>query len=758
MHSYIQFVTTPAADTPGTGLVLHFDEKRYFFGQAHEGLQRASLQHGSKVFKVREMFLTGVTGWQTTGGLIGLILTLADSAKASLASQNEQQRLRRDRAVHRAKLDEEQWLSRRAKPGKMKKPRPVESIPEFAELTQEPLSIHGGPNISHMLATARSFVFRQGMPLDVDEITASNVSASPKAELQPTWQDAHVKVWAMPISSQEQGNMVEARFGVSSKKRDLEHYMNGQQLEPTSMEDNQIPGQGSTEEQAQKIREHALHEMFRSAWRYDNLVETALADVEMPAKMFIRDPATNELKSYKGPMPSRTNSLSDTNVLVRQPWPGALITDLPPTTPSSTSMSYIVRNQKQRGKFMARAAKSLGVPPVMNSLLAKGECVTLDDGRVIRPDQVLEAEKEGGGMAVIDLPSRHFIAALLRRPEWREEEIMKGVQAFIWILGPGVAQDTSLVGFIEEFKHCKHIFSSPDHCPNQFMMTSAAAAAVQHHLIDPERYTLLQHHNVGSEDIRAIANDPAHIMAKPGLMVQLEPSFHVQDQEVSHPVNLIQAIDQVPSAVWELAKQAKDDVKTELAQLPPEDQGLPSPEAEIICLGTGSALPSLHRNVAGTLLRVPGQGSYLFDLGENTLGQLRRMYSPAELAEILRDLKMIWVSHLHADHHLGMAAVIKAWYEEVHGQDLVKRRRVSIEDRFLRKDKIFEDGRRLFVVGTRDLVRWLSEYSSVEDYGYDQLVPLNVSRLASAGHASQQTKFDWDSIDLGFEFTGGAST
>lgn len=763
MRSHIQVITTPTVDTPGTGLILHFDDKRYFFGQAHEGLQRASLQHGSKLLKVREMFLTGRTQWQTVGGLLGTILTLADSAKASLTSQKDQLRIKREYALRRAREEEEHWL-RNAKSGKIKKPRPIESLPEVVDLTPEPLGIHGGPNITHMLATARSFVFRQGMPMHVDEVTEGEERTGPDLDWQPTWQDSNIKVWAMPITSLDQSHTVASRqaTGTSgktiSKKRNLESYMNGQQQGLTDMEEEgQIHALDDIENKAQNIRGHVIHEMFRSDWRFDNLVETPLIDVKLPAKLFVRDQETKRLRVYEGPLPDGIAPVPDVNVFVRQPWPGALVDHLPPTTPSSTAMSYIVRNHKQRGKFMARVAKDLGVPPAMNSHLTRGENVILDGGKVVTPDQVLEAGKEGGGVAIVDLPSVEFIPALLRRPEWYEEKIMTGVEAFIWILGRDVIQDQSLVKFMEEFKDFKHIFSSPDHCPNEFMMTSAACAGVRHHLIDPERYTLLQHHNISSKPVETIAQVSTPVMAKSGLILQLEPSVTIQNHDVNQAVNLIHAVDQMPLEVYKLATRAKKDIAADNAQFSLEDQNVPSPDAEIIFLGTGSALPSLHRNVAGTLLRVPGVGSYLFDAGENTLGQLKRIYSPEELTEVLRDLKMIWISHLHADHHLGTAAVIKAWYEVVHGQDHVKRHKVSMENHLSHVDKILDEGRRLFCVGNNHLMRWLYEYSSVEDYGYDQLVPLEVKALTTLTAQNYKTRLEWDSIDLGFESSDNVS-
>ena len=44
--------------------------------------------------------------------------------------------------------------------------------------------------------------------------------------------------------------------------------------------------------------------------------------------------------------------------------------------------------------------------------------------------------------------------------------------------------------------------------------------------------------------------------------------------------------------------------------------------------------------------------SMLLDCGENTLGQLYRHFGSANIVDVLQKLRAIFVSHLHADHHL----------------------------------------------------------------------------------------------------------
>ena len=44
--------------------------------------------------------------------------------------------------------------------------------------------------------------------------------------------------------------------------------------------------------------------------------------------------------------------------------------------------------------------------------------------------------------------------------------------------------------------------------------------------------------------------------------------------------------------------------------------------------------------------------SMLLDCGENTLGQLYRHFGSTNIVGILEKLRAVFISHLHADHHL----------------------------------------------------------------------------------------------------------
>ena len=75
---------------------------------------------------------------------------------------------------------------------------------------------------------------------------------------------------------------------------------------------------------------------------------------------------------------------------------------------------------------------------------------------------------------------------------------------------------------------------------------------------------------------------------------------------------------------------------------------------EIVFLGTGAAMPSKYRNVTGIFLDFFERGGMLVDCGEGTYGQLRRKYGH-RAEELVKRIRLIWISHIHADHHAGLA-------------------------------------------------------------------------------------------------------
>lgn len=657
MLTYVQVVSAPTVDTPSACVLLHFDNRRYIFGQIGEGCQRLMTSRKMGVSKLDEVFISGPVTWNTVGGLLGMILTIADVVSIQRADDAD-----------------------------VKKKKKWSAVNPFAIPS---LKIYGAENINHMLATARQFIFRKGMPLRLTEIPHSTRLGDTQART-PDFEDANIKVWYVSVRSDKEAEP-------HGRKRSHDDMV---------AEDDGKSSQTQNAEQRQTERDlvkSVVNNMFDSDWELDALVETTLHKVKLPATIFVKD-KDDQFKKYDGPMPGDDESVPDIPVFTRTPWPATKIDALPRTSPSRQSLSYIAKGQPRRGKFNPAEAIKHGVPRYEFSKLTKGETVRGTDGVDVTPEMCVGATIEGRGFAFIDLPDTSYIGPFLARPEWTDDSIMNTIDVFYWSLGPDVVRDERIQDFMKQRKDRMHEVFSPDVTPNGVPLMSAAMQSIDMHKIDPHRFPL----PVYNHKKRVSGGEPYQV-ARIGKKVQLAPRVEVQEDEVL--TELFIGNRPFQPQLNKLVAQARQIVSDpgflDKIQAAEKDLALYR-DVEVIPLGTGSAMPSKHRNVSATLVRVPGYGAYLFDCGENTIGQLRRMYGAEKADDILSELKVIWISHLHADHHLGTVSVIKAWRDATTSK--------------------LVDGRlpRLTVASHRGFSDWLHEYADVEDFGFDRVQVLTV--------------------------------
>jgi ribonuclease Z len=76
-------------------------------------------------------------------------------------------------------------------------------------------------------------------------------------------------------------------------------------------------------------------------------------------------------------------------------------------------------------------------------------------------------------------------------------------------------------------------------------------------------------------------------------------------------------------------------------------------DLDVVFLGTGGSIPTARRNTASVLVRRGGD-RLLFDCGEGTQRQMQRSTG-------LIPVDAIFLTHLHADHYLGLPGLIKSY-------------------------------------------------------------------------------------------------
>ncbi|KAF2124660.1 hypothetical protein P153DRAFT_360857 [Dothidotthia symphoricarpi CBS 119687] len=698
MTSSVEIITTPTADTPGTTLLLRTARQHYVFGSQGEGVQRAMVQQGTRLLKAQDFFLTGRTEWKNIGGLVGSILTLSDSATNSYSTAWE--------VWNKNKKGEEP------------------SKPHF--------NVYGPPNLKHAISTCRRFIFRTGAPLVATEYSGEAPEKhSDNGDILPSWEDSNIQVWALAVSPANQEVDAQAEADLESRRRFYDANLN-------AFEEHQASENESTadrEARYDRIRALTVKYMFDSNWSFDKLVERHISEVETTTPMYVRNHDTHGYVPYTGPKPGGQDALPDITVWTRTPWPGAKIMALPPTKPAPQCVSYIVRTFPARGAFDVKRAKELGVKPGPTfGKLSSGESVQNEKGEWITPDQVLGPDKPGQGIAILDVPSIGYLKSIVQREELTSAQVMSGIGAVVWILGPGLASHPILHNFMNKLANVEHVISSVDSCPNRLTFDSVAGQTTRLAHVDPTRYTIPMHdcktlpqnslYGFGLVNSSPLPKEA--VVADRGMTFTLMPKFVKKADSVTPLFNPTTAMEHLSPEVIELAKLAQQAVKDDHKSMQTWRQLVARPDTEVTTLGTGSALPSKYRNVSATLVRVPGVGNYLFDCGENTLGQLQRMFQPEELVQIIKDLRMIWISHLHADHHLGTASVIRAWYAIKHGS-------VPNSKPFDTSSLVSNASEYgLSIISHRGMIQWLHEYSSVEDFGYSRILPLEITPVETS--------------------------
>lgn len=81
----------------------------------------------------------------------------------------------------------------------------------------------------------------------------------------------------------------------------------------------------------------------------------------------------------------------------------------------------------------------------------------------------------------------------------------------------------------------------------------------------------------------------------------------------------------------------------------------------------------------------------MLDSGEGTYGQLVRHFGVIGTEKVLSDLKAIYVSHLHADHHIGLIGIL------------------SVRQK-MRKSGLYKLDQPLYLLAPIQIMTWLNFY------------------------------------------------
>ena len=252
------------------------------------------------------------------------------------------------------------------------------------------------------------------------------------------------------------------------------------------------------------------------------------------------------------------------------------------------------------------------------------------------------------------------------------------------------------------------------------IMKKSAALQVKLNALDPEIFSLPPEADPGAPEVAASKSLPDNcVVGKNMIKFHLRPVAKrgLDQEECGQPLDADAILEELklerPQAL-EAAQKAQE-IKTQPlpADTPAAVASATADELAVTFLGTGAAIPSKYRNVTGLLIDRPAKGAALLaDCGEGSLGQLHRKLGAAGTEDILRRLTFVWISHIHADHHVGLPALLAA-----------------------RTRLLGPDCAPLLVIGPRPLRRALTSYAALETMRFRFVEAAHTTAEATAAAA-----------------------
>lgn len=352
-------------------------------------------------------------------------------------------------------------------------------------------------------------------------------------------------------------------------------------------------------------------------------------------------------------------------------------------------LSFIFTTPPIPGKFLPDKARELGIPPgPLYARLKKGETVKFVDGngveRTVESRQVVAEGSAGVAVAVVYCPSTHVLGQLKESSAWQPLK-ERGpdspvLDVVVHMTSRALFASSSYRNWMQSFpQDVEHLWvESAEYLANLGDRTStvrsamspfkaAATGAVTRSLLHPDVFLSPLSGSSSDAGARGADVNAAFVSEEAGLKI-IEATSGLEYKLIPRSKKgvTIVATDTAETERKEAASLAAESGALELAKSITVDktqktkQGYEIQEpGELIFTGTGSAIPCKQRNVTGMYLKMKTGNSMLLDAGEGTVGQLlRAMDCETDFCQLIQGIKAVWISHPHADHHLGLLRLL----------------------------------------------------------------------------------------------------
>lgn len=330
--------------------------------------------------------------------------------------------------------------------------------------------------------------------------------------------------------------------------------------------------------------------------------------------------------------------------------------DCPPDGLRRSALCFFVQGPDIPGTFFPDKADKLGVPKLLRSKLVKGEVIMLPDGREVSPEDCVGPNHRGSRILYMDVPDLSFLPSLLEEASNpANHAIFKDTPLDLVVhqINLDVLSNAGYLTWMRSFDpSTRHVFVGSDFSDSRVIFTSSAILANYFFRSNPFDFCSPWFSNVQDNKLPAGLPNDCRIAA-PLLQLILGKKSRFDNSFV---VPMTDDSVLLPQTKSFLRHPHQFHYNEASSSVPGVDNG---PSFDGIILGSGSALPSKYRNVSAIYCHFESYGGVFLDCGEGSYGQFFRAVGPTCLVQKLANLKAIYISHLHADHHLGLVRLLE---------------------------------------------------------------------------------------------------
>ena len=869
LNCNLRVVTAGVSDVNPT-LVLSTDTSKYFFNVG-EGSQRLCAEHRIKLMKLDTIFITECTV-ECMGGLPGMLLTLADKVVSAYDNKKEvttdkgkNGRSSKDRnndnknnnnnsnngtnkgkSVRKSNNNnsDQSNNSKRGSPeawnagyaGNSRKRK----ASTFEQKIIHKITVHGPPGLKKLFYSMRSvFLRRDSVYFDIIEHNFVEVKqGSNHSDKDRNIQNKR-KMEKEEKKDKEQDKEKEKGNNVIFKGNDGENQYKEANDEVGHIDESGLQTILHNEELTIKALVQRVPNPYGYRYSNESSINSPInqnqinngdrKESKQKEKEFL------SLKSSSKKQRRDDNSNSGDNNKANNGNNRDKV--LPLYSKYKYAISYIIESAPVAGKFQVQNAIALGVPKgPLYSQLKCGKNVTLDDGRIITPNQCVDPSAPPIKVAIVACPSQDFLSFTVNEKKNDELEetsffqvdevnkedskpISATSQIMTSILSPmdcifhlapfhllssndyyNNYVELKRGGTLKEERESKknnqlHIYLSHAPVVHRSPFRASRLACIRLNKICPDNWRFphqyssnefkekkdtseiqaifgdhLMQYNIAPYHTRGLVSTTASVTGN-GYKTQATAGPHGYKSLTDISQEEVDAVEREVQEAWQNYrdkqkiynldngvdnKQVASSISESKSKLTStSSDGLGLSDCKLTFFGTGCAIPSKLRNVTGIFLEVPNRSlgrdtnekeieiegdrnereiseqgkrshplksAILMDAGEGTFGQMCNIFGVNnetkndlnemdELSEKLKIMSLIWISHPHADHHLGVLRILKE-REKVLKTFLSRRRK---------KNKNGEEGEAwgtlspLVIIAPERLLTWFSSYAHVDN-------------------------------------------